>query len=84
MSRKYGKDRSVSIQYAKIPLYYTRIIHPHNKDKELVLMDRIGDNYTAAWRNNDRCSIGIEFLVRATKKGFIYKDKEYGLGNRVL
>jgi hypothetical protein len=40
MSLKFGKNREVSVQYAKIPLYYTGISHPNNRDKELVLMDK--------------------------------------------
>ena len=47
MSLKFEKNRSVSYGYCKIPLFYTGIKHPNNKDKELVLMDRIGPNYTA-------------------------------------
>lgn len=79
MSHKFGKDRSVTISYAKIPLYYTGIINPKNKNKELVLMDRIGDNYTACWRNMELNKTGIEFLLKATEKGFIFRDKEIDL-----
>ena len=75
MSRKFEKNRSVSDGYCKIPLYYTGIKHPENKNKELVLMDQIGKNYSAAWRNNKRCSIGIQFLLPIIDGGFIFKDK---------
>lgn len=82
MSKKFGKDRSVSVAYAKIPLYYTEIIHPQKKQKKLVLMDKIGSNhYTACWRNERTCRTGIEFLVKATNDGFIFKNKEYKLKN---
>lgn len=83
MSLKFGKDREVSHGYAKVPMYYTGIKHPNNNNKELVLMDRMGDNYTACWRNNATCKTGIEFLVLAIDGGFIFKDKEYKLGNKV-
>jgi len=81
MSLKFEKNRSVSVGYCKIPMYYTYIYHPTNKDKELVIMDRIGSNYTACWRNNKLGKVGIEFLLKATKKGFIFKDKEVLLKN---
>lgn len=84
MSLKFGKNREVSIGYAKIPLYYTGLKHPNNKNKELVLMDRLGDNYTACWRNNHLNKTGIEFLVKAINNGFIFKNKSYVLGNKVL
>lgn len=84
MSKKFKKHRSVTRAYAKIPLYYTGIIHPNNSDKELVLMDRLGSNYTACWRNNSTDKVGIEFLVRSVDYGFIFKDKVYKLGNKVL
>ena len=85
MSLKFEKNRSVSYGYCKIPLFYTGIKHPNNKDKELVLMDRIGPNYTACWRNNKTSKVGIEKLIVATESGFIFKDKEYSLSkcNRV-
>lgn len=79
MSLKFKKNRSVSFAYCLIPLYYTGIIHPNNKDKELVLMDRLGKNYTACWRNNKLSKVGIEFLLSATENGFIFKDKELPL-----
>ena len=84
MSLKFEKNRSVSNGYAKIPMYYTGIKHPNNKSKELVLMDRIGDNYTACWRNNKRGMVGIEFLVKAVSGGFLFKDKFRKLGNGVI
>lgn len=58
MSQKFEKGRSVSAGYCKIPIQYTGIIHPNNKNKELVLMDVMGKNYVACWRNNDRCTAG--------------------------
>jgi hypothetical protein len=81
MSKKFDKNRSVSTAYIKIPMYYTGIKHPTNKNKELVLMDRIGKNYSACWRNNKKNTVGIEFLILATKTGFIFKDKEISLSN---
>lgn len=84
MSLKFDKNREVCSSYIKIPLYYTGIKHPNNSNKELVLMDRLGDNYSACWRNNKLDTIGIEFLVQSIKNGFIFKDKEYKLGNKVL
>jgi hypothetical protein len=77
MSHKFGKDREVSVSYAKIPLYYTGIKHPHQKHKELVLLDDFGKHYSACYRNNDLCKLGIEFLLRKIKGGFVFKDKEY-------
>ena len=79
MSKKFDKNRSVSMGYCKIPMYYTGINHPNNNDKELVIMDRLGKNYTACWRNEKLCKVGIEFLLSATEKGFIFKDKEISL-----
>ena len=84
MSLKFSKSREVSFGSAKCPLYYTGIKHPNNKDKELVLMDKLGDSYSACWRNNNLCNVGMEFLVKATDKGFLFKDKEHKLGNKVL
>lgn len=84
MSLKFGKNREVTTGYCKIPLYYTGLIHPKNKDKELVIMDRLGDNYTVCWKNNRLCKTGIEFLVRAVEGGFYFKDKIYNLGNKVI
>lgn len=84
MSLKFQKNRLVSIAYAKIPIYYTRIFHPHNKYKELVLMDRLGDSYTACWRNSKTGRCGIEKIIKATERGFIFKDKEYRLKCKVL
>jgi hypothetical protein len=79
MSLKFGKNRSVSEGYFRCPMYYTNIIHPKNKHKELVLMDRMGDQYTACWRNDKLSKVGIYFTVKATDKpiGFIFKDKQY-------
>jgi len=81
MSKKFDKDRSVSVSYAKVPLYYTNIKHPENKHKELILMDRIGNSYTACWRNNKTDKVGMEFIVKATANGFLFKDKEYKIKN---
>lgn len=83
MSQKFQKDRAVSTGYAKIPMYYTGIKNPKNSNKELVIMDRIGDNYSACWRNSMTNKTGIEFLVPATDVGFSFKDKNYLLGNSV-
>lgn len=83
MSLKFGKDRAVSFGYAMVPLFYTGIKHPHNKNKELVLMDYMGGKFTACWRNNKLHKVGIEFLVKAVDNGFVFKDKVYPLGNRV-
>lgn len=83
MSLKFSKYREVSIGYAKIPLFYTGIKHPHNNNKELVLMDHLGKAYTACWRNNKLNKVGIEFLVKTVDNGFVYKDKVYPLGNSV-
>lgn len=83
MSQKFGLDREVQVGYAKIPMYYTGIRNPKNANKELVLMDRIGANYTACWRNEKLAKVGIEFLVEASDDGFIFKDKNYCLGNKV-
>jgi hypothetical protein len=42
-------------------------------------MDRMGDQYTACWRNDKLSKVGIYFTVKATDKpiGFIFKDKQY-------
>lgn len=84
MSQKFGKNREVSVGYCKVPMYYTGIKHPANSDKELVLMDAMGHKYTACWRNNRLCKVGIEFLVEATKNGFIFKGKEFSFGSKVI
>lgn len=75
MSLKFGKNRSVSEEYSLIPMFYTGIKNPRNKHKELVIMDRMGKNYTACWRNNDLNKIGILFLLPAVRGGFKFKDK---------
>lgn len=80
MSLKFEKNRSVSEGYCLIPLFYTGIKHSNNSDKELVIMDRMGKNFTACWRNNALCKVGILFLLPAVDKdngwyGFIFKDK---------
>ena len=77
MSIKFEKDRAVDRSYEKVPLKYTGIHRQDNKDKELVLMDDYGKHYSAAWRNNKLCKIGIKFLLKKTEEGFIFKDKEY-------
>lgn len=77
MSKKFEANRSVSLGYCKIPICYTNIFKPGEPLKELVLMDKIGNNYEAAYRNNELNKIGPTFLLKATSKGFIYKDKEY-------
>lgn len=84
MSFKFGKNREVSAAYATIPLYYTGITHPNNHHKELVLIDRIGGNYTACWRNNHLYKVGITFLLQATENGFMFRGKEYSVGNKVI
>ena len=77
MSNKFGKDRSVSSSYAKIPLYYTGIKHANNADKELVLMDDLGKHYSACYRNKELCKVGIEFLLKKIEGGFEFKGKAY-------
>lgn len=88
MSLKFDKNRSVHPLYLSVPLTYTRIKHPQNLAKELVLVDWVGRNYVAAWRNEDRCNIGLTFLVKAEsrngKPGFIFKDKWHSIGFRVM
>lgn len=79
MSRKFEKNRSVSPHYCKCPLYYTGIKDPRKIGKELVLPERLGENYTACWRNNRLCKTGIEFLLPVTKEGFLFKGKEIKL-----
>lgn len=81
MSHKFDKNRSVSEGYCKIPMYYTPIFHPDNKNKQLVIMDQMGKSYIAAWRNNIRDSIGPTFKIKIDTKngGFIFKDKKYSL-----
>ena len=81
MSYKFDKNRSVSRGYCKIPMYYTGIKNPKNNNKELVIMDRLGKSYTACWRNHETCRVGIEFLLKATEEGFIFKDKEISLNS---
>lgn len=81
MSLKFEKNRGVPHGYAKIPLFYTGIKSPSNKNKELVIMDRIGKNYTAAWRNNKLSKIGIEFLIPVIEGGFLFKGKKVLLKN---
>ena len=46
-------------------------------------MERLGNSYSACWRNNILNKTGIEFLVKAVNGGFVYKDKIYNLGKRV-
>jgi hypothetical protein len=84
MSLKFEKNRSVSTSYINVPMYYTRIEHPNNKNKELVIIDRLGENYLACWRNGKTCKMGIRFLVKATKNGFMFKNKERKLKYMVL
>ena len=67
-----------------IRMCYTGIIHTNNANKELVLMDRLGKSYSACWRNHETCKVGIEFLVKSVKGGFIFKDKVRSFGNIVL
>lgn len=79
MSLKFQKNRSVPFAYHAVPMYYTGIIHPTNKDKELIIVDFLGKHCIAAWRNNKRNMVGIHFLLkeeqRKGKFGFIFKDK---------
>ena len=77
MSIKFKKDREVEFGYEKIPIKYTGITRPNNRNKELVLMNDYGDHYAAAWRNNKLCKIGITFLLEKTEEGFIFKGKEH-------
>lgn len=88
MSRKFDKNRSVYSTYLSVPLTYTRIKHPQNLAKELVLVDRLGNHYVAAWRNENKRNVGLTFLVKAEsrkgKPGFIFKDKWYPVGYYVM
>lgn len=84
MSKKFHKDRSVKWQYFRVPMYYTFVRHPRNKQKELVLIDDFGKNFVACWYNNKTGKMGITFLVKSLGNKFIYKDKEYPLGSRVF
>ena len=77
MSEKFKKNRSVDETYMNIPLRYTSILHPQNKNRELVLIDKLGDNYLAAYRNNITCKVGRTFLLKALDNGFVFKDKGY-------
>ncbi len=79
--KKFGKDRSVDFNWEKLPLYYTRIINPSNKDKELVIMEVFGKHCSACWRNNALSKVGITFLLKTTGDGFIFKGKEYKFKN---
>lgn len=84
MSKKFGKDRSVSESYAKVPIAYTGIKHPTNPNKELVLIDDFGKHYTACWRNRETGRVGITKLVLKTEKGFMFKGKDREFGSRVF
>ena len=75
MSHKFNKNRSVSVGYCKCPMFYTGIINPKNKNKELVIMDQFGKNFSACWRNNELCKTGIEFLLPIVDGGFKFKGK---------
>jgi len=52
-----GKDLDSSMFH--VPMKYTRVIHPSNKNKELVIVDIIKNMAIIAWNNNSRCRIGI-------------------------
>jgi len=86
MSKKFETNRSVPVNYFVMPLYYTGIEHPNNKDKELVLIDDYCNHYVAAYRNNRLCKVGIHFLLKKEQKngkcGFVFKGKFYGFKKR--
>lgn len=73
---KFGKDRSVDFSWDKIPMLYTGIKHPQNKDKELVVKEFFGSKVEICWRNNKLSKMGIGKLVPRTERGFLYKGKE--------
>jgi hypothetical protein len=75
--KKFGKDRSVDSSWEQIPMCYTGIKHPNNPNKELVIKEFFGDKLEIAWRNMKLCKMGIGKLVPRTKKGFLYKGKEF-------
>jgi hypothetical protein len=76
--KKFRKDRSVESTWEKTPVYYTGIIKPDNKNKELVIMEFFGSTHVSAcWRNNQLCKVGITFLLKQTVDGFVFKDKKY-------
>lgn len=79
MAKKFHKDREVPHSYHAVPIYYTGIKHPANKDRELVLVDDHFNHFVAAWRNNKLCRVGIHFILQKewknNKSGFIFKDK---------
>lgn len=66
-----------------IPMYYTKILHPKNKYKELVIMDDMWGTYRVAWRNNKDGKIGRVFACRkvVSKKGSFleFKGKLYNI-----
>ncbi len=85
MSNKFEDNRSVDERYLKIPLRYTGILNPSNNNRELILIDFLGDNYLAAYRNHHTGRIGRTFLLKAIENGFIFKDKKYKFnGNKGL
>lgn len=86
MAKKFHKNRSVQFAYHAVPIYYTGIIHPNNKDRELVLVDDYGQHFMAAWRNNKLCRVGRHFVLKKEiqnkKVGFVHKDKFIALRKR--
>lgn len=79
--KKFGKDRSVDLSWEKVPMQYTGIRHPQNKDKELVIKEFLGDKAEVCWRNNRLSKMGIGQLVPLTKEGFLFRGKEVKFKN---
>ena len=80
---KFQKNRSVSEGYFMIPLCYTGLINPKNKNKELVLMESLGNGtYSACWRNSQTNKVGIYFLIKMVKGKMLFKGKTLRLSRK--
>lgn len=76
MSKKFYKNRNVEFGYVHVPLKYTFIKHRNKPHCELVLVDDLGTHYVAAYRNMKRGRCGPTFLLKKTKKGFIFRGRK--------
>jgi len=95
MSLKFEKCRSVDFRYHAVPLNYTGVTHPSNKQRELVLLDWYpkgtenkpqGGTFLCAWKNHNTGKVGRQFLckevLKDNKRYFEFKDKLYDISTK--
>lgn len=65
--------------YKSTIIIYTGIINKNNRNRELAIIGKSGDDkYVVSWYNNKTKRFGVEFFVdKIGDNKFIYKGQEY-------